>query len=81
MARLPDLPPRDGGREVAPPGSGSRSLSEMLDKGLLVVVSVVAVLIVLKVIGIIAGTIFFVAKLLVLAAVLYGVLRLVLRKR
>ena len=54
-----------------------RSTLASLDNALLVVVSVVAVLVVLKVVGFIAGTVFFFVKLAVLAAVVFVALRLV----
>lgn len=79
MAPLPDLPGRERG--VRSRDRGARSLARTLDRALLVGVSIVAVLIVLKIVGIIAGTIFFVLKLVVLAAVLYGVLRFFARRR
>ena len=52
-----------------------------LDDALLVVVGVVGVLLVLKIVGFIAGTIFFLVKLAVAAAVAFVVLRLLTRSR
>ena len=52
-----------------------------LDDALLVVVGIVAVLVVLKVIGFIAGTIFFFVKVAVAAAVVVIALRLLTRSR
>ncbi|MDQ3106893.1 MAG: hypothetical protein M3Q68_03715 [Actinomycetota bacterium] len=52
-----------------------------VDNALLVVVAVVGVLVVLKVIGFIAGTVFFVVKLVIGAAVVYALLRLMVRSR
>ena len=54
---------------------------QSVDNALLVVVAVVAVLVVLKVVGFIAGTIFFFVKLLIGAAIVYALLRLVSRSR
>lgn len=54
---------------------------QSLDNALLAVVAVVGVLVVLKVVGFIAGTIFFFVKLLIGAAVLYAVLRMFTRGR
>jgi hypothetical protein len=70
MARLPDVPP-----------SRSRSALATLDTGLLVVVGVVAALVVLKIVGFIAGTVFFLVKLAVLAGVVFVALRLFLRRK
>ncbi|HUP86711.1 MAG TPA: hypothetical protein VM143_13690 [Acidimicrobiales bacterium] len=69
MTRLPEFPPSRG-----------RSALATLDTGLLVVVGVVVALVGLKVVGIIAGTIFFLVKLAVLAGVVFMALRL-LRSR
>ena len=77
--RLPELP-GDGGRAVAPKGR-TRSTLEVLDTGLLVVVGVVAALVALKVVGFIAGTVFFLVKLALLAGAVYVALRLVVRRR
>ena len=76
MAGLPDLP---GGRGVEP--ARRRSTLEVLDTGLLVVVGVVVALIGLKVIGFIAGTVFFLVKLALLAGAVFVVLRLLLRRK
>ena len=54
---------------------------QSLDNALLVVVAVVAVLVVLKIVGFIAGTIFFFVKLLIGAAIVYAILRMVARSR
>ena len=63
------------------PRSRTRSTLEVLDTGLLVVVGVVAALVVLKVIGFIAGTVFFLVKLALLAGAVFVVLRLVVRRK
>ena len=76
MAGLPELP---GGRGVEP--ASRRSTLEVLDTGLLVVVGVVAALVALKVIGFIAGTIFFLVKVAVLAGVVFVASRLFLRRK
>lgn len=64
-----DLEPRRGGA------------LQSLDNALLVVVAVVGVLVVLKIIGFIATTIFFFVKLLIGAAVVYALLRAFSRSR
>ena len=58
-----------------------RSTLEVVDNGLLVVVGVIAALVVLKIVGFIAGTVFFLVKLALLAGAVYLVLRLVLARR
>ncbi len=58
-----------------------RSTVDTLDNALLVGVVVVGALLVLKVVGIIAGTIFFLGKLALAAAVVYALVRLVFRSR
>ena len=58
-----------------------RSTLEVFDTGLLVVVGVIAALVVLKIVGFIAGTVFFVVKLALLAGVIFVVLRLALGRR
>ena len=58
-----------------------RSTLQSLDNALLVVVAVVGVLVVLKVIGFIAGTVFFLVKVAVLVAVVAVALRLLLRAK
>ena len=58
-----------------------RSTLQTLDSGLLVVVGIVAALVVLKVVGFIAGTVFFLIKVALLAGAVYVVLRLFLRRR
>ena len=52
-----------------------------LDDALLVVVGIVAVLVVLKIVGFIAGTIFFFVKAAVVVGLVYLVLRFLLRGR
>lgn len=69
MADLPDVPRR------------GRGALATLDGALLVVVGVVAALVVLKVVGFIAGTVFFLVKVAVLAAVVFVALRVFLRSR
>ncbi len=54
---------------------------QTLDNALLVVVAVVAVLVVLKIVGFIAGTVFFFVKLVIGAAIVFALLRLVTRRR
>ncbi len=54
---------------------------QSLDNALLVVVAVVAVLVVLKIVGFIAGTIFFFVKAAVVVGLVYLVLRFLLRGR
>jgi hypothetical protein len=78
MAGLPDLPGA-GGRGVEP--SRRRSTLEVLDTGLLVVVGVIAALVVLKVIGFIAGTVFFLVKLALLAGAIFVALKLLVRRK
>ena len=78
MAGLPELP--GGGRGVEPAGH-RRSTLEVLDTGLLVVVGVIAALVVLKVVGFIAGTVFFLVKLALVAGAVFVALRLVLRRK
>lgn len=58
-----------------------RSTLEAVDNGLLVVVGVIAALVVLKIVGFIAGTVFFLVKLALLAGAVYLVLRLVVRRK
>ena len=58
-----------------------RSTLEVFDSGLLVVVGIIAALVVLKIVGLIAGTIFFLVKLALLAGAVYLVLRLVTRRK
>jgi hypothetical protein len=60
--------------------SGGGTLAK-LDDALLVVVAVIAVLVVLKIVGLVVGTVFFVLKLVVGAAIVYALLRLFLRGR
>ena len=74
---LPELP--GVGRDVEP--SRTRSTLEILDTGLLVVVGVIAALVVLKVIGFIAGTVFFLVKLALLAGAIFVVLKLLVRRK
>lgn len=78
MAGLPELPGIDG-RSVEP--RRRRSTLEVLDTGLLVVVGVVAALLVLKVIGFIAGTVFFLVKLALLAGAIFVALKLLVRRK
>jgi hypothetical protein len=78
MAGLPELPGVDG-RGVEP--ARKRSTLEVLDTGLLVVVGVIAALLVLKVIGFIAGTVFFLVKLALVAGVVFVALKLFLRRK
>ena len=59
----------------------NRSTLAVLDNGLLVVVGVVAALVVLKIVGIIAGTVFFLVKLAVLAGVIAVAVRLLARRK
>lgn len=54
---------------------------QTIDNALLVVVAVIGVLIVLKIIGFIAGTIFFLAKVALAAAVVYAALHFFLRAK
>ena len=58
-----------------------RSTLQVFDNGLLVVVGVIAALIVLKIVGLIAGTIFFLVKLAIVAGVIFLALRLFLRRK
>lgn len=60
--------------------SGGGTLAK-LDDALLVVVAVIAVLVVLKIVGLVVGTVFFVLKVLVGVAIVYALLRLFLRGR
>ena len=62
-------------------GQKKRSTLAIVDDGLLVVVALVAALVVLKLIGFVIGTIFFVVKLAAVAGVLFVAARLVLRSR
>ena len=79
MAGLPDLP--GGGGSGVEPARRRRSTLDVLDNGLLVVVGVVVALVLLKVVGFIAGTVFFLVKLALLAGAVYVVLRLLTRRR
>ena len=54
---------------------------EVLDNGLLVVVAVIGALLLFKVIGFIAGTIWFLGKLALLAGAIFVVVRLLTRRR
>ena len=77
MAGLPELP--GVGRDVE--RTNKRSTLEVLDTGLLVVVGVIAALVVLKVIGFIAGTVFFLVKLALLAGAIFVALKLLVRRK
>ena len=57
------------------------SALDTLDNGLLIVVGVVVALLLLKLVGFIAGTVFFLGKLALLAGVIYVVVRLVTRRK
>jgi hypothetical protein len=57
------------------------SALDTLDNGLLIVVGVVVALLLLKVVGIIAGTLFFLFKLALLAGAVFVVVRLVTRRK
>jgi hypothetical protein len=70
MAALPERRRSAGGSALA-----------ILDTGLLVVVGVVVALVALKVVGIIAGTLFFLIKLALLAGAVFVVLRFLTRRR
>ena len=63
------------------PERRSRSTLEVLDNGLLVVVGSIAALVVLKIVGFIAGTVFFLVKLALLAGAVFIALRLFLRRK
>jgi hypothetical protein len=63
------------------PDSKKRSTLAIVDDGLLVAVAVVAALVVLKVIGLVIGTVFFLVKLAAVAGVLFVVARMALRSR
>ena len=67
-------------RDLEPRRSGGGLLSKA-DDALLVVVGIVAVLVVLKVVGFIAGTIFFFVKAAILVGLVYLVLRFLTRGR
>jgi hypothetical protein len=69
------------GDNLPVPGQKKRSTLAIVDDGLLVVVAVVAALVVLKVIGLVIGTIFFVVKLAAVAGVLFVAARIALRSR
>jgi hypothetical protein len=71
------IPERTGPGGLEP----RRSTLAVLDNALLVVVVVVAALVVLKVIGFIAGTVFFLIKLGIVAGVIYAIVRLLTRRR
>jgi hypothetical protein len=75
MAGLPELP------GAGPPARRTRSTLDVLDNGLLVVVGVVAALVLLKIVGFIAGTVFFLVKLALVAGAVFVALRLLLRSR
>ena len=77
MSDLPDL--RRADPDV--PSRKKRSAVSLLDDGLLIVGALVAALILLKVLSVVAGTIFFVIKLLAVAAIVFVVLRYVVRSR
>ena len=77
MAGLPELPGL--GRDVEP--RNKRSTLEVLDTGLLVVVGVIAALVVLKVVGFIAGTVFFLVKLALLAGAIFVAVKLLVRRK
>ena len=77
MAGLPELP--GVGQDVE--RTNKRSTLEVLDTGLLVVVGVIAALVVLKVVGFIAGTVFFLVKLALLAGAIFVVLKLLVRRK
>ena len=58
-----------------------RSTLAVLDNGLLILVGIVAAVVVLKIIGFIAGTIFFLVTLALVAGAVYLALRLFLRRK
>ena len=58
-----------------------RSTLQVFDNGLLVVVGIIAALVVLKIVGLIAGTVFFLVKLALVAGAVYLALRLFLRRK
>lgn len=58
-----------------------RSTLAVIDNGALIVVGVIAALVVLKIVGFIAGTVFFLVKLALLAGAVFVVLRLFLRRK
>lgn len=69
------------GTDLEPTGRGRGGALRTIDDALLVVVAVVAVLVVLKVVGFIAGTIFFLVKAAVLVGVVFVALQLLRRGR
>lgn len=69
------------GDNLPVPGQKKRSTLAILDDGLLVVAALVVGLVLLKAIGFVIGTIFFVVKLAAVAGVLFVAARLVLRNR
>lgn len=54
---------------------------QAMDNVLLVVVAVIGVLIVLKIVGFIAGTIFFLVKVAIAVAIVFAALRFFLRAK
>lgn len=64
MSNLPDRAPRPG-----------KSALSLIDDGLLVVVVVVGALVLLKVVGAIVATLWFVVKVALLAGLVYVVVR------
>lgn len=69
------------GTDLEPTGRRRGGALRTIDDALLVVVAVVAVLVVLKVVGFIAGTIFFLVKAAVLVGVVFVALQLLRRGR
>jgi hypothetical protein len=69
------------GTDLEPTGRRGGGVLSRLDDLLLVGVAVVAVLVVLKIVGFIAGTVFFFVKVAVLVGVVFLALKLLRRGR
>jgi hypothetical protein len=67
------------GTDLEPTGHRRGGALRTLDDALLVVVGVVAVLVILKIVGFIAGTVFFLVKAAIVVGLVYAVVRLLRR--